>query len=49
MQKGTAELQPVLDAIAAAKVTTDGARVDAVLTSRTIGWPAFEALRKTMR
>jgi len=49
VQKGTAELQPVLDAIAAAKVTTDGARVDAVLTSKTIGWPAFEALRKTMR
>jgi hypothetical protein len=49
VQKGKAELQPVLDAITAAKVTTDGARVDAVLTSKTIGWPAFEALRKAMR
>jgi hypothetical protein len=49
VQKGRAELQVVLDAIAAAKITTDGARVDAVLTSKAIGWPAFEALRKAIR
>ena len=42
-------MQPVLDAVAAAKVTTDGARVDAVLTRKAIGWPIFEALRKAMR
>ena len=45
VQKGRADLQPVLDAVAATRVTTDGARVEAVLTSKA-GWPAFEALRK---
>lgn len=45
-QKSRGDLQVVYDAIAATKVTADGARVDAVLTSKAIGWPAFEALRK---
>jgi hypothetical protein len=48
-RRDPAAMQPVLDAVAATKVTTDGARVDTVLTSKAIGWPIFEALRKAMR
>ncbi|HEX6812664.1 MAG TPA: hypothetical protein VF384_13640 [Planctomycetota bacterium] len=40
-----AALQPLVDAIAATKITTDGAKVEAVLTSRTMGWPLLWALR----